>query len=157
MMSLKRTCLLAGTLGLSVLLAAPAGAQQANPQSRTGRDSASTTDRTSQKDSQAYQRGYQQGEKDSSANLEPSPSYSKDETDRLAFRSGYRAGYCHDQGGRTGYYNGTYRDYAPPVIRNGYYGYNAPDPYCEKGHDAAPRPRGDPRAPQNKVEYAGAG
>ncbi len=132
--------------------------QQGNSQSPPRRDSHNATDRRSQQDSPAYQRGYQQGEKDRSANIAPSAADSnwKHDADRLAYRSGYRAGYCHDQASRTGYYNGTYRDYAPPVIRNGYYGYNAPDPYCENGSGDAPH-RQDKPGPQNTVEYGGAG
>jgi len=158
MMFLQRSCLLAGVLGLLVLVAPPSRAQQASSQARPGQDAADPAERRGEQKSPTYQRGYQQGIKDRNASVEPSAGDSNrtHDADRLAFRNGYREGYCHDQASRTGYYNGTYRDYAPPVIRNGYYGYNAPDRYCENGSGNAPHLQDKP-GPQNTVEYGGAG
>jgi hypothetical protein len=145
---LLRTCLLAGTLGLAGLLAFPAGAQKTNSQG----------DQASHQGSPAYQRGYRQGLKDRQDNVEPNAgSASNDGADRPAYNSGYRTGYCRDEKSKTGYYTGTYHDYAPPVIRNGYYGYNAPSVYCEKDDGNATHHRGDPNAQQNRVEYGGGG
>lgn len=154
---LQRSCLLAGTLGLLVLVAPLSGAQQGNPQGQSGHDSANTADRRGQQESQAYQRGYQQGMEDQRTAAEPSPGYAdwKDAADRSTYRSGYQAGYCHDEKNRTGYYNGVY-GYGPPVLRNGYYGYNAPDQYCENGSINARRLQGKPGS-QNRVEYGGGG
>ena len=139
---------LAGTMTLAVLLALPAGAQNSNSQGA----------QVNSQNSPAYQRGYQQGMKDRRTNLEPS-GYAKggDTAERIAYRSGYRAGYCHEEQSKTGYYTGTYHDYAPPVIRNGYYGYNAPSAYCENGSSNTAHHQGDPEAQQNRVEYGGGG
>lgn len=142
---LQGTRLLAGTLGLALLVVLPVGAQQPEPQAY--------------QQSQAYQRGYQQGVKDGKAYDQPNPGSSnlKGDSDRTAYRNGYQAGYCHDQASTTGYYNGTYSEFGPPMIRNGYYGYNAPNAYCESAsHEAPPRPQAKP-GPQNNVEYGGAG
>jgi len=157
-MFLQRSCLLVGVLALLVLVAPSLEAQQASSQAQPGQDAAHSAERRGQQDSPAYQRGYQQGVKDRNASVEPNAgdSTGTHDADRLAFRYGYRAGYCHDQASRTGYYNGAYRDYPAPVIRNGYYGYNAPDPYCENGGRTAPH-RQDKPGPQNTVEYGGAG
>ena len=132
----QRTGLLAGTLGVLLLAALPSQAQQS--------------------ESQAHQRGYQQGLKDREDSAEPNPGAPdlRTDSDRTAYRSGYQSGYCHNQAGRTGYYNGICRDYGPPVLRNGYYGYNAADPFCEKKIDPALGPQSQ-EAPQSKVEYAG--
>ena len=139
---------LAAPLGLVVLLALPAGAQKTN----------SPGDQSSSQNSPAYQRGYRQGLKDRRDNLEPDAGYaSGNGADRPAYSSGYRAGYCYDEGSKTGYYTGTYHDYGPPVIRNGYYGYNAPSAYCEKGSGNGARHQADPKAQQNHVEYGGGG
>jgi hypothetical protein len=109
--------------------------------------------------SPAYQGGYRQGVKDSKDNREPNAASAGWNTgeDRLAYASGYRAGYCQREASRSGYYNGIYRSYGPPVIRNGYYGYNAPNLYCENSSGNAHRAPGDPKAPQNRVEYGGGG
>jgi len=149
MKNFVRACLLAGLLGLAVLLALPASAQKPNSQG----------DQANHQNSPAYQRGYRQGLKDRGDNREPNPGYAQGngEADRPTYDSGYRAGYCHNEETRTGYYTGTYHDYAPPIIRNGYYGYNAPSAYCEKDGDSATRHRGDPKTPQNHVEYGGGG
>jgi hypothetical protein len=146
---LLRACWLAGPLGLAVLLALPAGAQKTKSQG----------DQINHQNSPAYQRGYRQGLKDRQDNLEPNAGSANrnDGADLPAYNSGYRAGYCHDEGSRTGYYTGTYHDYAPPVIRNGYYGYNAPSAYCENGSSHAAHHQGDPEAQQNRVEYGGGG
>ncbi len=108
--------------------------------------------------SPAYQRGYHQGMKDLKDNREPdagSAGWNSAE-DRLAYASGYRAGYCQGEASRSGYYNGIYRGYGPPVIRNGYYGYNAPKLYCQEGNSTHRAPS-DSKAPQNRVEYGGGG
>jgi hypothetical protein len=146
---LLRAWLLAGPLGWAILLALPAGAQRTNSQD----------DQINHQNSQAYQRGYRQGLKDRRDNLEPNAGTTNrnDGADLPAYNSGYRAGYCYDEGSRTGYYNGTYSSYGPPVIRNGYYGYNAPRSYCEKGSGNAAHHQGDPEAEQNRVEYGGGG
>jgi hypothetical protein len=159
MMFLQRGCLLSGTLGLMVLVAPLAGAQQANSQSRSGPGSAAAADQRSQQESPAYQRGYQQGMEDRRASAEPSPGYGnwKNDADRSAYRSGYRAGYCHDEKDRTGYYNGIYRSYGPPVLRNGYYGYNAPESYCANGSDKTPGPQGNAGWQGGNAEYGGGG
>ena len=160
MRTLQRTCWLAGMLGLFVLLAPPSGAQRASSQTQPNPNSARSGDQPSHRRSQAYQRGYQQGVKDRSDGLEPNPAYSNwnNDWERSAdTRSGYRAGYCHDEERKTGYYNGIYRNYGPPVIRNGYYGYNAPDPYCENDSGGTSRHPAHPKAPQIQVEYGGAG
>lgn len=138
---LLRTCLLAATLASALLLSLPSEAQ-ANPQK-----------------SPPYQKGYQRGIEDRGDNREPDAGFSDSTNgaDRLAYESGYRAGYCHVERNKTGYYNGIYRAYGPPVIRNGYYGYNAPTPYCENDGGNAARRRGNPEAPQNRVEYGGGG
>jgi hypothetical protein len=149
-----RISLLAGILGLLVSVAPLANAQQANPSSAP---SGTKNGQTAEPSSPAYQMGYQQGLKDGKAS-EPSPVASgwKDDADRRAYTDGYHAGYCREEKTRTGYYNGVY-GYGPPVIRNGYYGYNAPDAYCEEGRKTGPQSRRDPQAPQNRVEYAGGG
>ena len=146
---LVRACLLAGPLSLAVLLALPAGAQKTNSQG----------DQINRENSLAYQRGYRQGLKDRHDNLEPNFGYANrnDGADLPAYNSGYRVGYCHDERGKTGYYNGTYQDYGPPVLRNGYYGYNAPSAYCENGSSNSAHHQGDPQAQQNRVEYGGGG
>ena len=94
--------------------------------------------------------------RDRDRNFEPSPGDHgwSDAADRRAYKDGYRAGYCKDEDSRTGYYNGIYRNYGPPVIRNGYYGYNAPKPFCEEAKDSRPR---DDSTSQGGVEYGGAG
>jgi len=141
-------CWLAGPLGLAVLLALPAGAQKAN----------SPGDQANSQNSPAYQRGHQQGARDRRDNLEPAARYANGNgADRPAYDSGYRAGYCYDEGSRTGYYTGAYHDYGPPVLRNGYYGYNAPSAYCENGSGNTAHHPGDPQAQQNRVEYGGGG
>ena len=144
-----RACWLAGPLVWAVLLAVPAGAQKSN----------SPGDHINSQNSPAYQRGYRQGLKDRRDNLEPNAGNASrsDGADLPLYSSGYRAGYCNDEGSRTGYYNGTYHDYAPPVIRNGYYGYNAPSAYCKNGSRNATQPPADPKAQQNRVEYGGGG
>ncbi|MGO9208705.1 MAG: hypothetical protein ACLPXM_20585 [Terriglobales bacterium] len=145
---LLRACWLAGPFGLAVLLVLPAGAQKTT----------SPGDQSNSQNSLAYQHGYQQGLKDRRDNLEPDAGYGRgDSADRPAYNSGYRAGYCRDEASKTGYYTGAYHDYAPPVMRNGYYGYNAPSAYCEKGSGNAARHPGDPKAQQNRVEYGGGG
>jgi len=146
---LLRAYLLAGVFGLAVLLVLPAGAQKTN----------SPGDQSNSQNSPAYQRGYQQGLKDQRDNLEPNAGYANRtvSADRPAYDSGYRAGYCYDEGSKTGYYNGAYHDYGPPVLRNGYYGYNAPSAYCENASGNAARHPGDSKAQQNHVEYGGGG
>ena len=135
-----RTRLLAATVASALLLSLPSGAQT-NP------------------NSPAFRQGYQHGLEDRKDNREPNAGYAdlNSGADRLAYASGYRAGYCRDDGSKSGYYNGIYRSYGPPVIRNGYYGYNAPTSYCENNGGKAPRRQGDPNAPQNRVEYGGGG
>jgi len=154
MMFLYRRCLLAGTLGLLVSVALLAQGQQAKPSQKSG----TTIGPAVQEGSPAYQVGYHRGVRDRSAGREPSDGDSnwKDNPDGQAYSSGYHAGYCRDEKNRTGYYNGVY-GYGPPVIRNGYYGYNAPEPYCENDRKVSPQTRGNPQAPQNRVEYAGGG
>jgi hypothetical protein len=85
-----RACWLAGPLGLTVLLALPAGAQKTNSQG----------DQINHQNSQAYQRGYRQGLKDRRDNLEPNAGDANwnDGADLPAYNSGYRAGYCYDEG-----------------------------------------------------------
>ncbi|MFZ3211789.1 MAG: hypothetical protein WA188_09750 [Terriglobales bacterium] len=146
---LLRVCLLAGLFGWAVLLALPAGAQKTD----------SSGDQINSQNSPAYQQGYQQGLKDQRDDLEPRAGYANGNAsaDHAAYSSGYRAGYCSDEGNKAGYYNGGYHDYGPPVLRNGYYGYNAPSAYCEKGSSSAARHPGDPKAQQNRVEYGGGG
>ena len=154
MMFLCRKYLLGGTLGLLVSVALLVQAQQAKPPQKSD----TTNGPAAQEASPAYQAGYKRGVRDRSARMEPSDSdWSwKDNTDRQAYSSGYHAGYCRDEKTKTGYYNGVY-GYGPPVVRNGYYGYNAPEPYCENDRKAGPQSRGNPQAPQNRVEYAGGG
>lgn len=146
---LQRVCMLAGPFGLAVLLALPAGAQKTNSQG----------DQIDSQNSPAYQQGYRQGLKDREDNFEPGARHVNwnDGAVLPAYNSGYRAGYCHEDRSKTGYYNGIY-GYGPPVIRNGYYGYNAPNPYCEnnRGKDTLFY-RGNLKAPQNRVEYGGGG
>jgi len=156
---LQRGCLLSGTLGLMLLGVPLVGAQQANSQARSGQDSANTVDQRCQREPPAYQRGYRQGMEDRSDAAEPSPGYGnwKNDADRSAYRSGYHAGYCHNEENRTGYYNGIYRSYGPPVLRNGYYGYNAPDKYCEHRSGKAPDPQGNAGPQSGGGEYGGAG
>jgi len=146
---LLHACWLAGPFGLGVLLALSAGAQKAN----------SPGDQIAPQDSSAYQRGYRQGLKDWRDNLEPNAGYTRPihSADLPAYNNGYRAGYCNGERSKTGYYTGTYHDYGPPVLRNGYYGYNAPSAYCEKGSGNAAHHQGDPEAQQNRVEYGGGG
>ena len=148
-MRILHTCLLAGQFGLAVLLVLPAGAQ----------DHKSKGDQTPYQNSPAYERGYQQGLKDRRDNREPNPGYAQGNGDanRPAYESGYQAGYCHEEESRTGYYTGTYHDYAPPIIRNGYYGYNAPSAYCEKAGSNKTGHQGGPESPQNRAEYGGGG
>lgn len=142
------TCLLPGALGLASLLILPAEAQKNHFQG----------DKANHQDSPAYQQGYRQGLKDRRDDREPNPGYARnDVAGRPAYDSGYRAGYCREEESRTGYYTGTYHDYAPPVLRNGYYGYNAPSAYCQKDGGNASRHQGSPEAPQNRVEYGGGG
>lgn len=157
-MFLARNCLLAGTLGLLVM-APLSRAQQANPQSQSGQDSA-TASAGGQRQPPAYQLGYQQGMEDRSHAGEPNLRYAHlyNTAQSAAYRSGYQAGYCRYEMRATGFYNGVYRNDGLPVLRNGYYGYNAPDPYCEsKSGETTSYRRGDPGAPQNQVEYDGGG
>jgi len=152
MIFLQRSCLLAATL---LLLVTPfSGGQQTNSLSRSGQDSNHTADQRSQQESEAYQCGYQQGLEDRADADQPSPGYVYWKNAGAAYRDGYRAGYCHNE--KVGYYSGTY-GYGPPVLRNGYYGYNAPNPYCENNSGNAAFYRGDAKAPQNQVEYGGGG
>jgi len=140
--------LLAGTMTLAVLLALSAGAQNSNSQG----------DQVNSQNSPAYQRGYRMGMKDRQTNLEPS-GYAQggDTAERIAYRSGYRAGYCREEQGKTGYYTGAYHDYATPVLRNGYYGYNSPSAYCGNGGAHAVQHSGAPQEEQNRAEYGGGG
>lgn len=133
----QRAGLLAAALGLMVLAALPSQAQQS--------------------ESQATQRGYQQGLKDRENSTQPNPGapVMRTDSDRAAYWSGYQSAYCRNQAGRTGYYNGIYRDYGPPVLRNGYYGYNAADPYCEE--KTRPPARSQSRRQSSDVEYGGGG
>ena len=133
---------------LAVFLALPLVAQQNNQERTTGRANA--------QQSGAYRQGYNEGLRDRDRNFEPSPGYASsiNAADRRAYRDGYRAGYCKDEDSRTGYYNGIYRNYSPPVVRNGYYGYNAHKPFCEATKDS---PLHDDSTSQGRVEYGGAG
>jgi len=153
-MFLCREYLLAASLGLLVSVAPLAQGQQAKP----SQESVTTNVPAAQEESPAYQAGYKRGVRDRSAGTEPFDSdwNWKDNPGRQAYSSGYHAGYCRDEKTKTGYYNGVY-GYGPPVIRNGYYGYNAPEPYCENDPKVGPQSRGNPQAPQNRVEYAGGG
>jgi len=156
---LQPSWLLAGTLGLLLMLVPVSKAQQTNSQSRSGQDPATASPGTGQ-EFPLYQRGYRQGMEDRNHGREADPGYVswQNSAGETAYRSGYQAGYCHDERQATGYYNGIYRSYAPPMVRNGYYGYNAPDPYCEsKSAKPISYRRGEPSAPQNRVEYGGGG
>lgn len=136
---------------LAFLLTLPLAAQQNSAkQMKHGlaRDSAQN------QQSDAYHQGYGEGLRDRDRNLEPSPGYANwsKAADRRAYRDGYHAGYCKDEDSRTGYYNGVYRNYGPPVIRNGYYGYNAPTQFCKDNGAVSP-----PKHAQSGVEYGGGG
>jgi hypothetical protein len=146
---LLRICLLAGVFVLAFLLALSALAQKTN----------SPHDRGAGQNSPAYERGYRQGLKDREDNLEPSggDANRNDGADLPAYHRGYHAGFCHAERSKTGYYTGTYHDYGPPVIRNGYYGYNAPSAYCENDRGDTAQPQGGSGGGQSRVEYGGGG
>jgi len=135
----RRRLVLAATLGLGLMVAGPAWTQQAS--------------------SPARQRGYEQGVKDGADFAPPHPAAPnlKTDSDRAAYWKGYQSGYCKDEAGRSGYYNGAYHDYAPPVLRNGYYGYNAPEPFCAEQTSPPSTPQSGRGASQNHIEYGGGG
>jgi hypothetical protein len=133
----------AGCLVLAGLLALPPVAQDSQ------REQPNTAFASGEQKSEAYHQGYWEGLRDRDRNFEPSSGHASwsNAADRRAYRDGYRLGYCKDEGSRTGYYNGVYHDYGPPVIRNGYYGYNAPSEFCQDT-GAASRPGDDSQEPK---------